>query len=57
MQTTRCAGVDRQTGGRKAGRERAAGPSQTRREAGANQATAPQDPCGMAKAEMLEAQS
>ena len=32
-------------------------PSKTRREAGANQATAPQDPRGMAKAEMLEAQS
>ena len=53
----RCEGVDRPTGGRKAAREKAAGPSKTRREAGANQATAPQDPHGMAKAELLEAQS
>jgi hypothetical protein len=53
----RCDGVDRLTGGRKAGREETAGPSQTRREAGIDQATAPQDPRGMAKAELLEAQS
>ena len=53
----RCDGVDRLTGGQKAGREKAAGPSKTRREAGANQATAPQDPRGMVKAELLEVQS
>jgi hypothetical protein len=49
--------VNRHTGGRKAGREEAAGSSEKRREAGANQATAPRDPRGKVKATLLEAQS
>ena len=49
--------VNRSTGGRKAAREEATGSSQKRREAGANQATAPRDPRGKARAELLEAQS
>jgi hypothetical protein len=49
--------VDRLTGGRKAAWEDATGPSKTRWEAGANQATAPQDPHGTAKAKLLQAQS
>ena len=47
--------VNRYTGGRKAAREEATGSSQKRREAGANQATAPRDPRGMVKATLLEA--
>ena len=49
--------VNRSTGGRKAAQEEATGSSQKRREAGANQATAPRDPRGKARAELLEAQS
>jgi hypothetical protein len=49
--------VNRYTGGRKAAREEATGSSEKRREAGANQATAPRDPRGKARAELLEAQS
>src|SRR5512135_1773885 len=49
--------VNRYTGGRKAAREEATGSSQKRREAGANQATAPRDPHGKVKATLLEAQS